>query len=99
MKNKIEKVKMTVNMDVTIPQALALQAMFENWNILSSIGSSKEISFFCDGDGNFHPNCQITYDKKIPKLTEELFNDTIVKDNNGNRVFDYDAITWKLHNK
>jgi len=92
-----QKVKMTVKMDVTIPQALALQAMFENWNILSSIGCSKRISFFCDGDGNFHPNCQITYDKKIPKLTKELFNDAIVKDNNGDKVFDYDTIAWKLN--
>ena len=30
-----DRIKMTVNMDVTIPQALALQAMFEYWNKLS----------------------------------------------------------------
>lgn len=41
-----EKVKLTVEMEVTVPQALTLQAMFGRWNTLSNLGSSQFISFF-----------------------------------------------------
>ncbi len=87
---------MTIDMEVTIPQALALQAMFEHWNRLSSMGSSRYIAFFVDGDGNFHPRCKINFSDEIPELTEKLRELAM-----GNRVmaeigFDFDPIAWSL---
>ncbi len=91
-----EKVKFTVEMDVTVPQALALKAMFEYWNYLSNIGSSRHISFYVDGNGNFHPNCKVSTDKEIPELTEKLrwlAMDTEISGNNG---FDFDCVAGEL---
>ena len=91
-----KKIKMTIKMDVTIPQGLALQAMFEDWNLHSSIGKSKRISFFCDGDGTFHPNCKIMFNKKMPLLTDKLRKLTIVKNTHQEIVYDSDPITWEI---
>ena len=33
-----KRIKMNIEMDVTVPQALALQSMFEYWNILANMG-------------------------------------------------------------
>ena len=89
--------KMKVEMDVTIPQALALQAMFEYWNQLSAMGGSRFAGFYVDGDGNFHPKCDITYDTPIPELTDEMREAAVVNDDNGNKKFDFDPIAWMLH--
>jgi len=88
--------KMTVKMEVSTPQALALQAMFEYWNLLSSLGGSREVGFYVDGDGDFHPKCEIEFDEAVPELTNELKKISIVKDEDGNRIYDYDSIAWKL---
>lgn len=94
-----ERVEMTVTMKVTIPQALTLQAMFKAWNELSSMGSSREVSFFVDGDGNFHPKCVVSYNKpeKVPELTEELEKKTFIKDIKGSLHFDFDSIAWHIN--
>ena len=91
-----KRIKMTVDMEVTVPQALALQAMFEHWNRLSSMGSSRYIAFFVDGDGNFHPHCQIKFSEEVPELTDVLRDRAM-----GNKVlaevgFDFDPIAWSL---
>ena len=57
-----DKIKMTVSMDVTVPQALTLQAMFKTWNVFASRGHSDVVGFYVDGDGDFHPNCEVAYD-------------------------------------
>lgn len=93
-----KRIKMTVEMDVTVPQALALEAMFKHWNRLSSWGSSRMIPFYVDGDGDFHPNAVCTYSETIPELTQELEQLAMVEnDNNGQVSFDYDAIAWKIN--
>ncbi|KKM68679.1 hypothetical protein LCGC14_1458410 [marine sediment metagenome] len=92
-----DRIKLTVEMDVTIPQALALKAMFKYWNQLSSMGSSREVAFYVDGDGNFHPKCKVTTEPDIPELTEEMREKAIVADDRGDRVYDYDPIAWILH--
>lgn len=93
-----EKVTMTVTMDVTVSQGLALQAMFNHWNKLSSLGGSRKIAFYVDGDGNFHPNCQTTFsDSTVPELTDKLAASAVVEDNDGDLLFDYDPIAWKLN--
>lgn len=94
-----DRIEMTVKLQVTPAQGLTLQAMFEHWNLLSSMGSSRYVGLFVDGDGNFHPKAQVSFDGEIPELTEELRtlshgNETNA---NGDLLFDFDAIAWELH--
>jgi hypothetical protein len=91
-----KRIKMTVTMDVTIPQALALQAMFEYWNQLSRAGCTRHVGFFVDGDGDFHPNCDIKFSDPIPKLTNELRGLAIKMKWESGRLYDFDNIAWKL---
>jgi hypothetical protein len=92
-----ERIKMTVEMEVTFSQALALREMFEYWNQLSSWGGSRMVGFFCDGDGNFHPKCKISTSEPLPERNKEISEMAILEDDNGDRNFDYDAIAWSLH--
>ena len=88
---------MTVTMQVKPAQALALQTMFEHWNLLSNIGSSRMIGFFVDGDGDFHPKCEIEYSEPVPELTNQLRQAAVVSDLEGKRMFDYDGIAWRIN--
>lgn len=93
-----KRIKMTVELDVTIPQGLTLQAMFNHWNRCSSAGASRHISFYVDGDGNFHPNCKVTFSEPVPELSselEQLASATSTKDT-FDRSFDFDNIACKL---
>jgi hypothetical protein len=92
-----DKIKMRVEMEVTKPQAIALQAMFAYWNQLSSMGSSRYIAFFVDGDGNFHPKCDVSFNKRMPLLTSEMREAAVVEDIHGDRKYDFDPIAWMLH--
>lgn len=88
---------MTVEFEVTEPQALTLQAMFEEWNYLSNIGASRHVSFFVDGDGNFHPKCKINYDQNITKLTEEMKEIAKFRTNLYFDIgYDFDKIAWYM---
>ncbi len=87
---------MTVEMEVTESQALALKSMFEYWTWCGGVGSSRKVGFYVDGDGNFQPNCNISFDKEIPELTPEMKKAAIISDRDGNRVYDYDPIAWML---
>lgn len=93
----MDRIKMTIEMEVTPAQGLALQAMFEHWNFLSNIGSSRDVGFHVDGDGNFHPKCSVKFDSNIPELTDEFRKISVIKDKNGNRVYDFDPIAWKIN--
>jgi len=100
-----EKITMNIELKVTIPQALALKEMFEKWNYLSGIGSSRHVSFYSDGDGNFHPDAKMTFSEGMPDFTEEQKeiirqraaneNDEVVKIEKGNK-FDFDNIAWYI---
>lgn len=94
-----EKCKMTVTFEVKESQALALQAMFEYWNKLASWGSSRYVSFFVDGDGDFKPKCQVTFDKEIRPLTNEMREAAVAEKSkpNGNHCYDYDPIAWMIN--
>ena len=91
-----DKIKMTIEMNVTIPQALALQAMFEYWNTLGNVGCSRKVGFYVDGDGNFQPNCTIKFNTIIPTLTDEMRGKAIIKEHDDNRLYDFDPIAWLL---
>jgi len=97
-----DKLEMTVKFQVKPAQALALQAMFEHWNYLSAVGSSRCISFFVDGCGDFHPKAEIEFSKSIPGLTDEMRQKAAVGkaeiggSTDGNLIFDYDPLAWML---
>jgi hypothetical protein len=96
-----KRVKMTVEMDVTVAQGLALQAMFKHWNRLASWGSSRMVAFYVDGDGNFKPKCNVTFSEEMPELTEDLEKAALIAgDAKGNTTadfaFDFDPVAWKL---
>lgn len=93
MSNRLE---MVIKIQVTIPQALALQAMFEYWNQLAGWGGSRTVGFFVDGDGDFKPKCEISFSGDVPKMNKEIAEMAISEDDNGNRNFDYDTIAWFL---
>ena len=92
-----DKIKMTIEVQVTKPQALALQAMFEYMTYLGAIGSSREVAFFADGDGGFRPNCEFVFSEDIPPLSDKLKKLAIAKNKGGNMLFDFDEIAWSLH--
>lgn len=93
-----DRVEMTVKMQVTPAQGLALKAMFEHWNALASWGSSRPISFYVDGDGNFKPKAEIKFDRPIPELTDELRKKAVCLDKgNGELHFDFDGIAWAIN--
>lgn len=93
------RTKMVVEMNVTKPQALALQAMFEYWNHLGSIGASRKVSFYVDGDGDFQPECKIDLESIDTKLTDKMRKISIVEENDGDRTYDFDPIAWELLEK
>lgn len=98
MPSEEKKVKLTIEMDnLTVPQALALKAFFQYWRHCANAGCSREIGFFVDGDGDFNSKLSITCDQELPYLTEELAEKAVVKDHQGNRVYDYDPIAWDIN--
>lgn len=90
------KFKFRVTMEVTAPQALALQTMFEYWNTLGNCGASREVGFYCDGDGDFRPNCMFESTVNLPELTDEIRSKAVVRNDDGTKSFDYDGIAWML---
>ena len=95
MKNEIT---MTITMSVTKPQALALTEMFRYWDYLASVGGSRRVAFYVDGDGDFHPHCQIT---TVPYVRPEarFLEKALIEDDDGNRVYDYDPVAWAIRNE
>lgn len=87
-------------MDVDVAQALALQSMFQHWNFLGSVGSSRMIGFYVDGDGNFNPKAKCSFSERIPELTDEIFKYAICKKEDAQDEydinFDFDGVYCKL---
>ena len=92
-----DRINMTVQLEVTKSQGLALQAMFEYMNSLGDAGGSRKVAFYADGDGNFKPHAKVSYDGEMPELTEEFSRISVVEDHDGDRVYDFDPIGWALH--
>lgn len=98
-----KRILINVKMEVTPSQALALTAMFEYWNQLGSQGASRNVAFRCDGDGNFRPHCEVTTDQSdnwpLPMLTDDMRRKAVVREDGGNRVYDFDPVAWMLHDE
>lgn len=91
-------IKMTVTMEVTEAQAITLKEMFETWNYLGNVGSSRFVCFLADGDGNFHPNVKVKTDRRLTELTKEE-RQTAYKYKDDIYKFDFDNIAWLLRDK
>jgi hypothetical protein len=86
-----EKIKMTVTMDVTEPQALALQAMFKYWTDCGRRGHDAKVGFYVFGCCDFRPECKVTFDREIRELTPEM-EKAAKKKGDVEVIFDYDPI-------
>jgi hypothetical protein len=72
------KFKIEVEMeDRWVPHFLAMLKYMER---LGGIGSSREVCFYSDGDGDFHP--RFKWDPSLPSKADP------VNDHNGNRLYD-----------
>lgn len=94
-----ERMEMTVKLQVTVPQALALQAMFKHWNRLANMGSSRMVGFYVDGDGDFHPKCECSFSEPVPDLTPEIEKAAAIEGRSGRKDdvdFDFDGVGWIL---
>lgn len=91
-----EKLEMTVKMQVTEAQALALKAMFEYWTGCGGVGASRKVGFYLEGDGDFQPKCETSFSREIHELTPEMSKSAVIVDQNGDRLYDYDPIGWML---
>lgn len=87
---------MTVEIEATPAQALALQTMFEHWNRFGSWGSSRDVAFFVDGDGNFKPRAKWSYSQPVPELTDEMRKACTEEFPSGDLRIDFDPIAWML---
>ena len=94
--SRYKKRIMTVTFEVSEPQALSLQAMFEFWNKLGNQGSSRYVAFMVDGDGDFQPRCKMSYEGNVRPLTQEMRDKAIMENGKADYVFDYDPIGWIL---
>jgi hypothetical protein len=82
--------------NLTKPQALAIEEMLAWWQRLGSWGSSRNVTFFADGDGNFRP--QITVDGRKPEFKgSELCGEKTFRPKDGGDInIDFDPIAWAL---
>lgn len=72
--------------------ALALMKMFKYMEYLGNAGSSRNCTFFADGDGAFHPKAKFVYPIELPEVPDV---DGVLKD--GSFKIDSDAIAWRIY--
>lgn len=96
-----ERREVVIRASVTQAQALALTLMLETWNRLASIGSSRFVAFYADGDGNFHPKATIEMPAEFGVLNDEMRKAALKVTSEQMRelhAIDFDPIAWMLHN-
>src|SRR5271157_341357 len=98
MRDRMKR-KIVVEIDnLTEAQEIALHDLFATWQQLGSWGSSRDTTFFADGDGDFRP--KITVNGEKPKFTDLLPRDQFWKTGHGGDYrIDFDWIGWKLAEK
>lgn len=85
--------KLFITIDNISPaDAIALMKMFKHMEYLGNIGSSRNCTFFADGDGSFHPKVSFVYPIDLPDVPEV---DGGYKD--GSFKIDSDAIAWRIY--
>ena len=88
-----ERTTVTVTLELTAEQRIALEDMLATWNFLGSAGASRWTAFYADGDGNFQPRA--TIDGRKPEYTA-LITEAQKWQGDEYRI-DFDAIGWALH--
>jgi hypothetical protein len=84
---------LTITMEnLTEAQEIALNDLFATWQQLGSWGSSRDTTFFADGDGDFRP--KITINGAKPKFTELIDRDRLWTGDHYR--IDFDWIGWAL---
>ena len=72
--------KFTVEIEMKDRWVAHFLAMLKYMQQLGTLGSSRRVSFYADGDGDFRP--KFKWDKTLPSMAEPK------TDNNGNRHYD-----------
>ena len=79
------------------PQKLAIIDMLACWKYLSGVGSSRMVSFYVDGDGDFHPVIKVDgEDPKSYGTSEQVIARWGKPGHQGSYVIDYDEIAGLL---
>lgn len=85
--------EVTVTLNLTKAQAIAIEVLLAQWNWLASVGASRWTAFYADGDGNFRPHA--TIDGRTPDAKRSPFPAEKFWNGNEFRV-DFDPIAWSL---
>lgn len=110
MEKKFQRLVVTFD-NVNQADALALKKMFEYMQHLGSVGSSRNCTFFADGDGSFRPKVTVDYPEKLPELKDitgvvtgnEIMEakranqNSILTTHEGDFIIDSDEIAWKIY--
>lgn len=75
-----DKVKFTIECEMKARWVPHFLSMLKYMQQLGSMGSSRTVSFYADGDGDFSP--KFKWDENLPAKAKP------VKDNNGDRTYD-----------
>lgn len=94
----LERRDFSVNMKVTEAQAVALNEFFRQWNSLSSGGGSRFVAFYVDGDGTFHPKCEVNAEWNLSQWKEEAKRAYVDSDNDIIR-YDADGVSAAIRHK
>ena len=84
----------TITLELTEPQRIALEDMLATWNSLSNIGASRWTAFYADGDGDFHPKAVI--DGHTPLKFGQLTKAEVWAGEEYR--IDPDRVAWRLEN-
>ncbi len=110
MSDKIrdERIDMTIELSgLTVAQAIAMKDMFDMMRKLGSLGSSRFVGYYSDGDGNFRPKPKYTFSAYSNEIEEWADPRNVDPLDNGNEswgnwkndmyLVDFDPIAWRLH--
>jgi len=100
--------KLTVTFEnVDQAQAIALKKAFKYMELLGQVGSSRMVSIYSDGDGNFRPKVTIDYPEELPEMDPKMGIskwdpdkkelDRKVVNYEGDFSIDNDEIAWKIY--
>ena len=91
IEKKSMKLTIVVN-NIQQADAIALIKMFKYMEWLGKAGSSRNCTFFADGDGSFRPKISFEHTEELPDVPEI----TGIKES-GNFSIDSDSIAWSIY--
>lgn len=93
---------LTINFkDVSKAQAITLVKMAKIMEWCGHVGTSRNVTFFADGDGDFRPT--VTYEATEDiSYTEKLSTDLEImeaQENHNDFKLDYDDVAWQIEDE